>query len=114
KFGFEDTERTHVRSGLGEAIKFVGARTSRREQHWNWMPRMRLHRAWRGMVARDREHIGFLPQQDRKRRVQILDCFFLGVEVSVLAMHIGVLVMDEEIIVVVVGLEVFLELLSDG
>jgi hypothetical protein len=58
--------------------------------------------AGRGMVAGDGQHVGPLLQQDRQRGVEILDRLFLRLEIAVLAVHVGVFEMDEEVIEVVV------------
>ena len=66
------------------------------------------------MIARDRQDIRPLPQENGQRGVEILDRLSFGVEVAVLAVFVRVLVVDEEVIVVRVFAEVALELLGDG
>ena len=75
---------------------------------------MALERAGSGMIAGDGQHVGPLLEQDREGGVEILDGFFLRREIAVFAVHVGVFVMDEEIVVVVVFGEVALELFGDG
>ena len=66
------------------------------------------------MIARDDQHLGPFLQQHRQRRVEILDGFFLRLEIAVLAVHVGVLEVDEEEVVIVVFRQVTLELFGDG
>ena len=66
------------------------------------------------MVAGDGQHVGLLAQQDGQRGVEFLDRLLLRGEVAVLAVHVGVFEVDEEVVVVVVFGEVALELLGDG
>ena len=70
-------------------------------------------RARRGVIAGDGEHVGLFAQQDWQRRVQFLNRLDLRAEVSVLAGFVGVLVVDEEVIVAVELSHIALELFGD-
>ena len=78
------------------------------------MPRVALHRGGRGVIAGDGKHVRLARQKNRERVVEILDRLDLGVEVAVFTGLVGVLVVDEEVVVVLVFLHVALELLRDG
>ena len=75
---------------------------------------MTFDRARRRMVARNRQNVRLFLQQDRQRRVEVLDRLLLPLEIAVFAVHVCVFVMDEEEVVVLVLGEVTLELLVDG
>ena len=112
--GREEPQRARVGAGLGEALQLVGAGQGRVEHHRLRVPGVALDGAGRRVVAGDRQHVGLLAQQDRQRGVEFLDRLLLRGEVAVLAIHVGVFEVDEEVVVVVVFGEVALELLGDG
>ena len=78
------------------------------------MPGMSFHRTRCGVIAGDGEHVRFFLEENRERGVEFLDCFFLRVEVSIFAVHVAVLIVEEEIIELVVLLQVSLKLLRDA
>src|SRR2546426_79846 len=78
------------------------------------MPRVAFHRARRRVVARNRQYIRLFPEQDWQCGIEILDGLFLRVKIAVLAIHVGILVVDEKKVVLVVFGEITLELFGDG
>src|SRR2546426_2141429 len=78
------------------------------------MPRAAFHRARRRVVAGNRQHIRLFPEQDWQCGIEILDGLFLRVKIAVLAIHVGILVVDEKKVVLVVFGEITLELFGDG
>src|ERR1041385_29049 len=113
-FGFKNAERVGVGASLGEAFEFVGAGIRRMQEDGLRVPGVAFEDAGGGMVAGDGEHVGLFAQEQRERGVEFGDGVGLGGEVAVFAAHVGVFVVDEEVIVVVVFGEVPLELLGDG
>src|SRR5947207_13853535 len=95
-FGLEDPERPHVRAGFREPFQFVRTRERRVQQDRLRVPGMTFDRARGRVVARNRQNVRFSPQQNRQRGVELLDGIPLAVEVSILAVHVRVFVMDEE------------------
>ena len=67
-----------------------------------------------GMIARNDKDVRLFLQQNRQGGVEILNGFFLGGKIAVLADFVGVFVMDEEEIEFVVFGEVALELFGNG
>src|SRR5687767_1318847 len=78
------------------------------------MPRVSAERTRSGVVAGNCENVGTFFQDDRKCGIKMLDRFFLSVEASILSMHVGVFVMNEEKIILIVEVQVLFELLLDG
>ncbi len=62
------------------------------------MPAVTLHDRGRGVVARDREHLGLQRLDRRDECVAFLDHPHLALEVAVLAGGVGVLVVHEKIV----------------
>src|SRR5215469_14415907 len=61
-FRVKHAERTCIRARLREAVELVRAAQFRMQQHRLRMPRMAVHCAWCGMVARDRDYVRFFAQ----------------------------------------------------
>ena len=66
------------------------------QQHRLRMPRVPLGRARRRVIARDRQDVRLLLQQNRQRRVEIFNRLLLRLKVAVLAVFVGVLEVNEE------------------
>ncbi len=113
-FGLEDAKGAGVGAGFGEAIEFVPAGGGGGEENGLRMPGMAFERARSGVVAGDGEDVGTFLEENGEGGVKFFDGLFLGGEIAVFAKHIGVFVVDEEVVVVVVFGEVALELFGDG
>ena len=74
---------------------------------------MAFEKTGRGMVAGDCQHVRLLSEQNRQRFIKILNGFALSGKIPVLAIHVCVFIMNEEIIVVIIFAQISLHLLAD-
>ena len=92
-------ERAQGTAGAGafvERFHTVAQRICGAYQHRHGVPAMRRQNGGRGVVSRYHQHVGVQFQDSRDAGVQILQRFYLGLEVAVLSGGVGRLVVQVE------------------
>src|SRR5205085_6786781 len=90
----KNTEGAGVGARLGKALKLIGPRVGRVQQYRLGMPGMAVNRARRRVVARDGEDLSVLPGLDRQCRSELLNRLLHRRNVSVVAVLVGIFVID--------------------